>query len=160
VLSARRRYNRCYMFRSWKLDIPGWGIAFSFLVTVLAARLISWIAPWYHWTIAGVHLHHYVYGIFILTAAGYLALVFKGPRATSWIALLYGLGVGLTFDEFGFWINPIFQRGVRWNYRGITTIVTGLVIVSLIPLWRRKRTEGREPAKSMQDNNPCELIAD
>jgi len=36
-----------------------------------------------------MHIHHYVYGIFILTVAGNLALIFKSERATLWIALLY-----------------------------------------------------------------------
>src|SRR2546425_9857200 len=136
-----------------------WGIPFSFLLTVLVARSISAIAPWFHVTIAGVHLHHYVYGIFLLTAAGYLALVFRGPRATSWIALLYGCGVGLTFDEFGFWINPVFQRGVRWSYHGITTVVAGLVVVSLIPIIGRRRNPPLSmggPAEPDQEDVPTE----
>ena len=116
----------------------GWGIAFAFFLTVAIARLISTLVPRFGATIGGVHVHHYVYGIFVLTIAGYLALIFKGPRATSWIALLYGCGVGLTFDEFGFWINPIMQRGVRWNTSGITIIVVALVFVALIPVIRRR----------------------
>jgi hypothetical protein len=121
--------------------LSGWGIALAFLLTVGVARLLSYVSPGFHFDVAGVHIHHYVYGIFILTIAGYLALVFDGPRARSWIALLYGCGVGLTFDEFGFWINPIFQRGVRWNNRGITIVVVGLVMVSLVALMRRRPAE-------------------
>jgi hypothetical protein len=116
----------------------GWGIAFVFLLTVSVARLISTVAPRFGVTIGGMRIHHYVYGIFILTIAGYLALIFKGPRATSWIALLYGCGVGLTFDEFGFWINPVMQRGIRWNTQGITIIVVALVIIGLMPIIRRR----------------------
>src|SRR5437588_11655190 len=130
-------------------DLSAWGIAFAFLLTVAVARLISSVAPRWGLTIGGVHVHHYVYGIFVLAAAGYLALVFKGPRATAWIALLYGCGVGLTFDEFGFWINPVFQRGVRWNYRGITTVVVALVVVSLIPILRRQSTVETDSAKNV-----------
>jgi hypothetical protein len=128
------------MLRKSLFRVPGLGIAFAFLLTVAAARFISLIAPGFHSTVEGVHVHHYVYGIFILTAAGYLALTFKGARATFWIALLYGLGVGLTFDEFGFWINPVFQRGVRWNSNGITAIVLGLLLVALIPVLSRRIT--------------------
>ena len=83
------------------------GIAAAFASTVAGARLFSVAFPRVHWEpVAGMHIHHYVYGILILTAAGYLALIFKSPRATLWIALMYGLGVGLTFDEFGMWFNP------------------------------------------------------
>src|SRR5215813_11801857 len=95
----------------------------AFAATVAGARLFSLIFPRLHWEpVAGLHVHHYVYGILILTVAGYLALIFKSSRATAWIALLYGLGVGLTFDEFGMWFNPPFVRGVRWNLQGVTAI--------------------------------------
>src|SRR5438876_11743632 len=100
------------------------GIAAAFASTVAGARLFSVAFPRVHWeTVAGMHIHHYVYGIFILVVAGYLALIFKSDRATAWIALLYGLGVGLTFDEFGMWLTPPFVRGVRWNTNGVTMVV-------------------------------------
>src|SRR5262245_58088872 len=91
------------------------GVSLALLATVIAARLFSIFFPRVHWEPRpGLHIHHYVYGIFILTAAGFLALRFKGSRATAWISLLYSLGVGLTFDEFGMWFNPPFVGGVRW----------------------------------------------
>jgi hypothetical protein len=115
-------------------------IAAAFVVTVATARLFSLALPRFHWEpIPGMHIHHYVYGIFILTAAGYLALIFKGPRATMWIGFLYGLGVGLTFDEFGMWLDPPFVRGVRWNTDGLLIIIMTLAGAGLlIPLLVRR----------------------
>src|SRR2546425_7821638 len=111
------------------------GVAAAFTLRAGGARLFSLVLPWVHWEpIPGLHIHHYVYGIFILTAAGYLALVFKSHRATLWIALLYGLGVGLTFDEFGMWLNPPFQRGVRWSTNGLTIVIVALVMAALAPM--------------------------
>src|SRR5438093_5418178 len=111
---------------------PAARIAAAFLLTIAAARLFSLLFPRVHWEpVPGMHIHHYVYGIFILAAAGYLALIFKGPRTTPWIALLYGLGVGLTFDEFGMWFNPPFVRGVRWNTGGLTTAAVALAVLGL-----------------------------
>src|SRR6266581_8335030 len=108
------------MFQRLKLKAPALGIAVAFVLTVAAARIFSVVLPRVHWEpVAGMHIHHYVYGIFILVVAGYLAMIFKSDRATSWIALLYGLGVGLTFDEFGMWLNPSFQRGARWSVSGL-----------------------------------------
>jgi len=74
--------------------------------------------------------------------AGYLALLFKGPRATFWIALLYGLGIGLTFDEFGFWFNPpraVMAREARWQYTGILVIVSFFLVTALLRQLRSKR---------------------
>src|SRR5438034_11091966 len=119
---------------------PAVGVAAAFILTAAGARLFSLVLPWVHWEpVPGLHIHHYVYGIFILTAAGYLALVFKGPRATLPIALLYGVGVALTFDEIGMWWNPRFERGARWNYNGLVLLITGFVLCLLIPFLLRRR---------------------
>ena len=115
-------------------------IAAAFLLTVAVARFNSVFFPRMHWEpVPGMHIHHYVYGIFILAIAGYLALIFKGDVARSWIALLYGLGVGLTFDEFGMWVNPPLVRGVRWSTGGLTIVILSLIFLGLLPiLFRRK----------------------
>jgi hypothetical protein len=124
-----------------KSKAPALTIGAAFILTAAGARLFSLVLPWVHWEpIAGMHIHHYVYGIFILTVAGYLALLFKGDRATLWIGLLYGLGVGLTFDEFGMWLNPPFQRGVRWSTNGLAIVLIALLSAVLTPLiYRRQR---------------------
>ena len=83
-----------------------------------------------------MHIHHYVYGIFILVIAGYLALIFRNDGATPWITLLYGLGVGLTFDEFSMWLNPVFQGG-RWNKSGIMIVIVALFFAGLLLPRRR-----------------------
>jgi tetrahydromethanopterin S-methyltransferase subunit E len=128
------------MFHRVASKAPPAGIAIAFLLSVAGARFFSLLFPRVHWEPAGVHIHHYVYGIFILTVAGYLALVLRNDGARPWIALLYGLGVGLTFDEFGMWLNPPFVRGVRWNTNGITLVVVGLVVsLVLIPFRNRLR---------------------
>jgi hypothetical protein len=118
---------------------PAAGIAAAFVLTVVSARIFSFVLPRVHWEpVPGMHIHHYVYGIFILAIAGYLALIFRGDGATPWIALLYGLGVGFTFDEFGMWVNPPFHGG-RWNTSGITIVIVALLIVGLfIPRLLRK----------------------
>ena len=54
----------------------------------------------------GTHVHHLNYGIFLMSAVcGYS--VFRRPtgRAAEITALLYGVAMGLTFDEFGMWLH-------------------------------------------------------
>ena len=106
-----------------------------FLLTVGLARAVSRYWPRFHVDVyPGVRIHHYVYGIFLLVISGYLALLFKGPRATTWISLLYATGVALTFDEFGFWITLNAGRGVRWNTTGLLLIAVVFVIATAGPL--------------------------
>ena len=53
---------------------PVAGIAAAFLLSVAGARIFSKFFPRVHWEpVPGMHIHHYVYGIFILVIAGYLA---------------------------------------------------------------------------------------
>ena len=121
---------------------------FAFVLTVVLARFVSLFWPRFHVDVyPGLRTHHYVYGIFLLAIAGYLALLFKGPRATPWISLLYGLGLGLTFDEFGFWVNLNGGRGVRWNTNGLLMIAILFVAATAGPVIYRTI---RRPA-------PCNL---
>ncbi len=117
--------------------------ALAVAVTVVVARMLNFIYPRTHLPlIPGMRIHHYVFGIFILTIAGYLALLFKSPRATFAIGLLYGLGVGLTFDEFGFWFNPprvVMAGGTRWQYKGILVITSFFVVTALLRQLLAKR---------------------
>jgi hypothetical protein len=150
------------MFHRLASKAPAAGIAAAFLLTVIGARIFSLVWPRVHWEpVPGMHIHHYVYGIFILVIAGYLALIFKGNGATPWIASLYGLGVGLTFDEFGMWLNPPFVRGVRWRTDGIGIIVTALVLAGVVAPFlmqeastRRRSSRQEEQAAQKPFANP------
>ena len=141
------------MLRQLTSKAPAAGIAVAFALTVLSARIVSWFNPGFHFNMYGIHIHHYVYGIFILAIAGYLALIFRSDRVRPWLAMLYGLGVGFTFDEFGMWSNPVLQRG-RWDRTGITIIVVALLMVGvLLPRLARKPPNRLEIPRS----NPVEV---
>jgi hypothetical protein len=132
--------------------------ALAVALTIVVARLLNFVFPRTHLPIIpGMRIHHYVFGIFILTAAGYLALLFKGPRATLWIAMLYGLGAGLTFDEFGFWFNPprsVMARGARWESTGILVIVTFFLVAAALRQLRPKRP--RRPPTARAESAPAD----
>jgi hypothetical protein len=145
------------MFYPSRSKTPAAGIIAALVATIVGTRVFSVLLPRVHWEPSpGVHIHHYVYGIFILAVAGYLALLFRGDRARSWIALLYGFGLGLTFDEFGMWINPPFVRGVRWNTTGLTISVLACTMAAVLPILLRRRqdihprVEARECANQAQ----------
>lgn len=103
-------------------------IAATFLLTFIGARIVSHLWPDIYIPWAGIHVHHFAYGFFILAIAGYLALVFSGPRAKYLIALLHGLGLGLAFDEFGIWLHLNDNDPTRWSYDGFL-VITGTILL-------------------------------
>jgi hypothetical protein len=95
------------------LDVSGPRASFvllaSFLVSFLfirtSARLIrSPKVPWWPGSVkstSGLHLHHLVWGIVLLLASGFLGLA-TAPTS-PWddvLAVPFGIGAGLTLDEF------------------------------------------------------------
>lgn len=109
-------------------------IAVIFLITFITARVVSNLWPDIYIPWAGVHVHHFAYGFFILAIAGYLALVFSGPRAKYWISMLHGIGLGLAFDEFGIWLHLRDDDPARWSYDGFLIVVgSALVLISAKP---------------------------
>ena len=84
---------------------------FGFIVTFILARvfvflIMSKAMPNLYFFMHGTHVHHLNYGIFLLAAVGDYS-VFRRPagRAAEITALLYGVAMGLTFDEFGMWLH-------------------------------------------------------
>jgi hypothetical protein len=91
-------------------------------------------------TDSGVHLHHLVFGIvtmMIAGAGGFLA--FGRTPWTEICALLFGVGAGLTIDEFALWV---YLKDVYWAEEGrksidATVIAAAgmmLVLVGFTPL--------------------------
>jgi hypothetical protein len=77
-----------------------------------------------------VHVHHLNYGIFLLAAvAGYS--VFRRPvgRAAEITALLYGVAMGLTFDEFGMWLH---LGGSYWQRVSVDAIIAVGAVIGMV----------------------------
>lgn len=110
-------------------------IAFSCLLTFAGARIMSLVAPQVGlWVSKDFRIHHFAYGFWILTASGYLALIFSGPRAKFLISLLFGLGLGLAFDEFAMWLELRGDDTARQSYDGIVIIcIIFLLLISIEP---------------------------
>jgi hypothetical protein len=66
--------------------------------------------------IAGVHVHHQVFGILIIISTG-IVLVSRTPHgaALDVAAAIFGVGVSLTLDEFALWLH---LQDVYWTTEG------------------------------------------
>lgn len=119
----------------------------AFIPTFLCARLIVYYFPELFLEINGVHVHHLTYGIIILSIFGILALNIKQKIAKSPLAMLYGVGLALAFDEFGMWLHLEDDYWVRHSYDAVISITALLLVVVYVPpffrsvrgLWRQHR---------------------
>jgi hypothetical protein len=117
----------------------------SFVVTFLVTRVITRMirsgrGPFRDTTVGGVHIHHQVYGIFLLLGTGAAELTYRpdGPWVHL-IAVLFGVGAALTLDEFALWLT---LDDVYWGPEGrrsvdavlVAAVIGGLLLVGASPL--------------------------
>ena len=102
--------------------------AVGFFLAFAVAR--SWayavyrnFGPFHYVYIRGTHVHHLVWGIFLLLAVGFCWLIEVGTGSMSssllasrLMSLLYGVGAALTLDELPLWLN--LEEGVYWSRKG------------------------------------------
>jgi hypothetical protein len=110
-------------------------ILVSFLLTFLVARIVSYMMliadkiPELFLYIRGVHIHHLNYGILILAIVG-LYILLKNNYDKKTVAIIYGIGLGLTFDEFGMWLMLTDNYWIRGTYDAIVIIALALGIIA------------------------------
>jgi len=95
-------------------------ILVTFLVTRIVTRLIrsgsGGRGGLGNVQVAGLHVHHQVFGILIIIGTG-ITLVSATPQgaALDAAAAVFGAGVGLTVDEFALWLH---LEDVYWTNQG------------------------------------------
>jgi FtsH-binding integral membrane protein len=112
---------------------------FGFLVTFILARIFVFLImagemPNLYFFMHGTHVHHLNYGIFLLASVcGYS--VFRRPtgRAAEITALLYGVSMGLTFDEFGMWLH---LGGSYWQRASVDAVIVVSALFGLVAFAR------------------------
>jgi hypothetical protein len=123
-------HGRQYLF----LVFVGFIGSFGFIR--LSARLMrSPRVPWWPGSVVsegGVHLHHLVWGIAMMMGAGVVSFALLD---TGWwyevCAVVFGIGMGLTIDEFALWI---YLDDVYWSREGRSSIDASLIAVAFMGL--------------------------
>jgi hypothetical protein len=81
-------------------------------------------------TKSGTHIHHLVWGILLLLTMGYVGLSTDlGSPAYELVAIAFGVGMGLTLDEFALWLN---LEDVYWKEKGRESIDAVVVTAALL----------------------------
>jgi hypothetical protein len=115
------------------------GFVLSFAFIRMSTRLMrSPKVPWWPGSVvseSGVHLHHLVFGIVTMMAAGALGFAALGHSPwTEVCAFAFGVGAGLTIDEFALWV---YLDDVYWAEEGRSSIdatviaAAGMVLILL-----------------------------
>ena len=88
------------------------------------------------------HVHHLNYGIFILSAVG-AYLIFRRPsgRKLTYATIAYGIGLGLTFDEFGMWVHLGGGYWQRASFDAVVIISAALGLMAYMPSPKRFHTK-------------------
>jgi hypothetical protein len=100
------------------------GFIISFAFIRMSTRLMrSPRVPWWPGSIVsdgGVHLHHLVFGIVTMMVAGAGGFAaFGNSPWTEVCAFVFGIGAGLTIDEFALWV---YLDDVYWAKEGRSSI--------------------------------------
>ncbi len=107
----------------------------AFVVTFLVTRFVTkairrGVGPFRDTTVGGVHVHHQVYGIFLMLGAGVAEFTYRpGPPWLEVLAALFGVGAALTLDEFALWLN---LEDVYWTRKGRQSIDAAVLFGSLL----------------------------
>jgi hypothetical protein len=123
--------------------LVAWMLA-AFLLTFLVTRWVtrsirSGRGPFRDVAVGGVHVHHQVYGIFLMLGTGTAEFTYRPGR--PWVlvlAALFGAGAALTLDEFALWLR---LDDVYWSREGrssvdavlVASVVGGLLLLGANP---------------------------
>lgn len=141
LIRIRHQHARAIYKKHFATDRPRERLmfaSFGFYVSFAAVRVIThaihagW-GPFHDVSMGGRHIHHLVWGILLLLIVGYCWLW----QPTRWhprtmgriLAFLYGVGAGLTLDEFALWLN---LRDVYWEREGRASIDAVLLFSALL----------------------------
>jgi hypothetical protein len=131
-----------------EIQVPGKEVHFLILVAFVcsfgfirgSAHMIRAQVSWWPGNVetkSGTHIHHMFWGILLLLVMGYIGLAWDPPSPwIEFVAIGFGIGMGLTMDEFALWLN---LQDVYWAPKGRQSIdavivTTTLLVIALLGL--------------------------
>jgi hypothetical protein len=106
-------------------------LSFGFIRT--SAHMIHAQVSWWPGNVetkSGTHVHHLVWGILLLLSMGYIGISTDiGSPWLEFVAIAFGIGMGLTMDEFALWLN---LQDVYWQEKGRQSIDAVVVTVCML----------------------------
>ena len=113
----------------------------AFLVTFAILRVITAIihfelfpnGPFRNLiTASGLHIHHLFWGILLLMVTGFIALATRDATWHLRVAVVFGVALGLTLDEFALWLR---LADVYWSPEGIESLKAAAVAAAVLAVY-------------------------
>ena len=77
----------------------------------------------------GIHLHHYLWGILLVTLVASAGLVERSPAWRIWMGLVFGFGLALIIDEIALLVE---LKDVYWSGAGAASIAVGILWIGVM----------------------------
>jgi hypothetical protein len=113
----------------------------AFVITFLVLRIVTAIIHFDVFphgpfrdlvTKSGLHIHHLFWGILLLMLTGFVALATRAPNWHLRIAIVFGIALALTLDEFALWLR---LADVYWSPEGIESVKATVFVAALLALY-------------------------
>ncbi|NUR57295.1 MAG: hypothetical protein HOV87_01075 [Catenulispora sp.] len=106
----------------------------AFTATFGGLRLLTWaihvhVRGFGNVTAGGVHIHHYLWGILLLTIVAAAGLIERSPAWHGWMGLAFGIGLALVVDEAALLIE---LKDVYWDSAGGVSVAIALILIGLV----------------------------
>jgi hypothetical protein len=165
-------YSHVGAFLGTRGQRDGFVLMVAFLATFLfirtSARMIRAQVSWWPGNVetgGGLHIHHLVWGIVLLLVSGFLGFALRpGSPSSEVLAAVFGIGAGLTLDEFALWLR---LEDVYWEQAGresldavvVAALLGGLIVLGLSPVDTSHATPAWSLAIALSLNLILSLVA-
>jgi hypothetical protein len=108
----------------------------SFVTTFISVRAITTllrdrrrVGPFRNVVVGRRHIHHFVPGILLTFLSGSAAIATHHEGLESWLAVPFGVGMGLTLDESALLLE---LEDVYWSEEGIVSVQIALSAIAML----------------------------
>ncbi len=152
------------LLRKKRSEVP-FIIFVSFLLSFLIARIyVYFLVP--GWAGADIFpfeeyiVHHFYYGVALIMIAGWLSLVHKDRNVERGSAVLYGLGLGIFFDEIGLLLTEFADYWAGITYTFVVLIsLTMFNFIFFADFWKEVGSGvGKFAKKHKLDHGPLNMM--
>ncbi len=105
----------------------------AFVISFFGSRLFATLFPTTVVMQGGIHLHHFWYGIALISVAGWMGIAWRNERLYRLYAVLYGLGAGFVGDEVGLLLTFNNYQS-ELTYLFFIAAISFVIIATLFPV--------------------------